>query len=69
MFHHHADASPVWMTFFTLQTGWCDSQGTVDDVRSKLYMRREGAIKRERAIAYALSHQVHPAGIIWAYTR
>ncbi|XP_047093770.1 protein IQ-DOMAIN 6-like isoform X1 [Lolium rigidum] len=39
------------------ETGWCDSQGTVDDVRSKLYMRREGAIKRERAIAYALSHQ------------
>ncbi|VAH78426.1 unnamed protein product [Triticum turgidum subsp. durum] len=39
------------------ETGWCDSQGTVDDVRSKIHMRREGAIKRERAIAYALSHQ------------
>ncbi|CAM0882342.1 unnamed protein product [Alopecurus aequalis] len=39
------------------ETGWCDSHGTVDDVRSKIYLRREGAIKRERAIAYALSHQ------------
>ncbi|XP_009602959.1 protein IQ-DOMAIN 8-like [Nicotiana tabacum] len=33
--------------------GWCDSPGTVDEVRSKLKMRQVGAIKRERAIAYA----------------
>ncbi|KAG0539126.1 hypothetical protein BDA96_03G295700 [Sorghum bicolor] len=39
------------------ETGWCDSQGTVDDLRSKIQMRHEGAVKRERAIAYALSHQ------------
>uniref|UniRef100_A0ACD5VK76 Uncharacterized protein n=1 Tax=Avena sativa TaxID=4498 RepID=A0ACD5VK76_AVESA len=39
------------------ETGWCDIQGTVDDVRSKIHMRLEGAIKRERAIAYALSRQ------------
>ncbi|GJM89607.1 hypothetical protein PR202_ga05815 [Eleusine coracana subsp. coracana] len=36
---------------------WCDRQGSVDEVRSKLHMRNEGAAKRERAIAYALSHQ------------
>ncbi|XP_002440157.1 protein IQ-DOMAIN 1 [Sorghum bicolor] len=36
---------------------WCDHQGSVDDVRSKLHMKHEGAAKRERAIAYALSHQ------------
>jgi hypothetical protein len=46
------------MTCFKLQAGWCDSQGTVDDLRSKMHMRHEGAVKRERAIAYALSHQV-----------
>ncbi|XP_066312409.1 protein IQ-DOMAIN 6-like [Miscanthus floridulus] len=40
-----------------VETGWCDSQGTVDDLRSKIQMRHEGAVKRERAIAYALSHQ------------
>ncbi|XP_062206647.1 protein IQ-DOMAIN 6-like [Phragmites australis] len=39
------------------EAGWCDSQGTVDDLRSKIHMRHEGAVKRERAIAYALSHQ------------
>ncbi|KAL3343861.1 hypothetical protein AABB24_027404 [Solanum stoloniferum] len=33
--------------------GWCDSPGTVDEVRCKLKMRQVGAIKRERAIAYA----------------
>ncbi|XP_062185911.1 protein IQ-DOMAIN 6-like [Phragmites australis] len=39
------------------EAGWCDSQGTVDDLRSKIHMRHEGAVKRDRAIAYALSHQ------------
>ncbi|XP_048568046.1 protein IQ-DOMAIN 6-like [Triticum urartu] len=53
---HSSHADPVKEA----ETGWCDSQGTVDDVRSKIHMRREGAIKRERAIAYALSHQRNP---------
>ncbi|KAJ6327622.1 hypothetical protein OIU78_014480 [Salix suchowensis] len=39
------------------QKRWCDSPGTVDKVKEKLQMRTEGAIKRERAIAYSLSQQ------------
>ncbi|KAJ3693821.1 hypothetical protein LUZ60_009301 [Juncus effusus] len=39
------------------EEGWCDSQGTLEEIRAKLQMRQEGAIKRERAIAYALSQQ------------
>ncbi|KAL5220847.1 hypothetical protein ABZP36_025560 [Zizania latifolia] len=39
------------------EAGWCDSQGTLDAVRSKIHLRHEGAIKRERAITYAISHQ------------
>ncbi|KAF8388797.1 hypothetical protein HHK36_025477 [Tetracentron sinense] len=39
------------------EEGWCDSQGTLEEVRTKLQMRQEGAIKRERAIAYSLSQQ------------
>nr|XP_029121289.1 protein IQ-DOMAIN 1 isoform X2 [Elaeis guineensis] len=39
------------------EEGWCDSQGTLEEVRAKLQMRQEGAIKRERALAYALSSQ------------
>ncbi|CAL4961797.1 unnamed protein product [Urochloa decumbens] len=39
------------------EAGWCNSQGTVDDLKSKIHMRHEGAVKRDRAIAYALSHQ------------
>ncbi|CAN4086960.1 unnamed protein product [Withania somnifera] len=35
------------------ESGWCDVPGTVDEVTSKLKMRQIGAIKRERAIAYA----------------
>ncbi|VAH57717.1 unnamed protein product [Triticum turgidum subsp. durum] len=34
------------------EEGWCDSQGTLEAVRVKLQKRQEGAIKRERAIAY-----------------
>ncbi|KAF5180270.1 Iq-domain [Thalictrum thalictroides] len=40
------------------EEGWCDSQGTLDEIRTKLQMRQEGAVKRERAIAYCLSQQV-----------
>ncbi|XP_010242248.1 PREDICTED: protein IQ-DOMAIN 1-like [Nelumbo nucifera] len=39
------------------EEGWCDSQGAVEEVRAKLQMRQEGALKRERAIAYSLSQQ------------
>ncbi|KAK1289121.1 Protein IQ-DOMAIN 1 [Acorus calamus] len=39
------------------EEGWCDSQGTLEEVKTKLQMRKEGAIKRERAIAYSLSQQ------------
>ncbi|KAJ9179350.1 hypothetical protein P3X46_011150 [Hevea brasiliensis] len=39
------------------ERGWCDRLGTVDEVRAKLQMKKEGAIKRERAIAYSLSQQ------------
>ncbi|WZZ40942.1 hypothetical protein YC2023_037201 [Brassica napus] len=28
--------------------GWCDRKGTVDDIKTKLQQRQEGAFKRER---------------------
>ncbi|KAK1265476.1 Protein IQ-DOMAIN 31 [Acorus gramineus] len=40
-----------------VEEGWCDSRGTLEEVKTKLQMRQEGAIKRERAIAYSLSQQ------------
>nr|XP_027124906.1 protein IQ-DOMAIN 1-like [Coffea arabica] len=39
------------------ETGWCNSCGTVEEVRTKLQMKQEGAVKRERAIAYALAQR------------
>ncbi|ERM98563.1 protein IQ-DOMAIN 1 [Amborella trichopoda] len=43
--------------FREVEDGWCDSQGTLEEIRAKLQMRQEGAIKRERAIAYSLYQQ------------
>ncbi|CAI0419560.1 unnamed protein product, partial [Linum tenue] len=50
-YRNHADPTKQ------AEKGWCNSPGTVDQVRTKLQMRLEGALKRERAIAYALSQQ------------
>ncbi|KAJ4957516.1 hypothetical protein NE237_024627 [Protea cynaroides] len=44
------------------EEGWCDRNGTIEEVRAKLQMRQEGAIKRERAIAYALAQQQWRSG-------
>ncbi|CAI9780008.1 unnamed protein product [Fraxinus pennsylvanica] len=35
------------------ENGWCDNYSTVEEVRSKLLMKQEGSIKRERANTYA----------------
>ncbi|KAG8045971.1 hypothetical protein GUJ93_ZPchr0008g14151 [Zizania palustris] len=43
------------------EEGWCGTQGTLEDVRVKLQKRQEGAIKRDRAIAYAYSQQIEAA--------
>ncbi|CAJ2661085.1 unnamed protein product [Trifolium pratense] len=40
-----------------VEQGWCEIPGTADEVKAKLRMRQEGAIKRDRAMAYSLSAQ------------
>ncbi|TKY48278.1 IQ-DOMAIN 1 [Spatholobus suberectus] len=50
---HRNQADPVKQ----IEQGWCDIPGTVDEVKAKLRMRQEGAIKRDRAMAYSLSTQ------------
>ncbi|KAF5744926.1 protein IQ-DOMAIN 1-like [Tripterygium wilfordii] len=40
-----------------IEEGWCDSIGSVEQIQAKLLKRQEAAAKRERAMAYALSHQ------------
>uniref|UniRef100_A0ACD5T7Y4 Uncharacterized protein n=1 Tax=Avena sativa TaxID=4498 RepID=A0ACD5T7Y4_AVESA len=37
---------------------WCDMQGSVNEVKSRMQMKHEGAVKRQRAIAYAHSQQL-----------
>ncbi|KAF3669898.1 hypothetical protein FXO38_07376 [Capsicum annuum] len=41
-----------------IEDGWCDSIGSVEQIQEKLLKRQEAAAKRERAMAYALAHQV-----------
>ncbi|CAJ1950924.1 unnamed protein product [Sphenostylis stenocarpa] len=39
------------------EQGWCDIPGTAGEVKAKLQMRQEGAIKRDRTKAYSQSKQ------------
>ncbi|XP_022987960.1 protein IQ-DOMAIN 1-like isoform X1 [Cucurbita maxima] len=45
-----------------IEDGWCDTVGSVEEIQAKLLKRQEAAAKRERAMAYALAHQVWQAG-------
>ncbi|KAJ0264697.1 IQ-domain 5 [Hirschfeldia incana] len=40
-----------------IEEGWCDSMGSVEQIQAKILKRQEAAAKRERAMAYALTHQ------------
>ncbi|KAG5008622.1 hypothetical protein AAZX31_07G007500 [Glycine max] len=48
---HCNEADPVKQA----EQGWCDIPGTVEEVKEKLQMRQEGAIKRDRTKAYSQS--------------
>ncbi|KAL2332262.1 hypothetical protein Fmac_019843 [Flemingia macrophylla] len=56
---HHNQADPFKQieACYYYQQRWCDIPGTADEVKAKLRMRQEGAIKRDRAMAYSLSTQ------------
>lgn len=40
-----------------LEVDWCGGSETMDEILSRIYQREEAAVKRERAMAYAFSHQ------------
>ncbi|CAJ2663595.1 unnamed protein product [Trifolium pratense] len=40
-----------------VEKGWCDIPGTVEEVKEKLKMRQEGAIRRDRTMLYSISTQ------------
>ncbi|KAK7405309.1 hypothetical protein VNO78_06521 [Psophocarpus tetragonolobus] len=43
-----------------LQVEWCGGSETMEEIISRLHQREEAAVKRERAMAYAFSHQWRP---------
>ncbi|XP_043703150.1 protein IQ-DOMAIN 10-like isoform X2 [Telopea speciosissima] len=40
-----------------LQVEWCGGSETMEDILARMHQREEAAVKRERAMAYAFSHQ------------
>ncbi|KAL6894578.1 hypothetical protein ACP4OV_008676 [Aristida adscensionis] len=40
-----------------IEGGWCGSIGSAEEMQAKVLKRQEAAAKRERAMAYALTHQ------------
>ncbi|XP_050370170.1 protein IQ-DOMAIN 9 [Argentina anserina] len=40
-----------------IEVEWSGGSETMDDILSRIYQREEAAVKRERAMAYAFSHQ------------
>lgn len=48
-----------------LEVEWSGGAETMEEVLSKVYQREEAAVKRERAMAYAFSHQwrANPGGV------
>lgn len=55
----HFQMLNLFIVLYYSQEGWCDRKGTVDDIKTKLQQRQEGAFKRERALAYALAQKVN----------
>lgn len=47
-----------------MQEDWCGSIGSVEEMKAKALKRQEAAAKRERAMAYALTHQVISNNIV-----
>nr|AFK38907.1 unknown [Lotus japonicus] len=43
-----------------LEVEWCSGSETMEEILSRIHQREEAAIKRERAMAYAFSHQWGP---------
>ncbi|RCV41672.1 hypothetical protein SETIT_9G155400v2 [Setaria italica] len=41
-----------------VEGGWCGSIGSMEEMQAKALKRQEAAAKRERAMAYALTHQL-----------
>ncbi|BBH00952.1 IQ-domain 9 protein, partial [Prunus dulcis] len=40
-----------------IEAEWCGGSETMDETLARIYQREEAAVKRERAMAYAFSHQ------------
>ena len=51
--------TPLSFFDFIAKVEWCGGSDTMEEILSRIQQREEAAVKRERAMAYAFSHQVH----------
>lgn len=52
----------IYVSYFLctcLQVEWSNGPETMEEVLARIHLREEAAVKRERAMAYAFSHQVY----------
>jgi len=42
-----------------LEVEWCGGSETMEEILAKIQQKEEATVKRERAMAYAFSHQVN----------
>lgn len=64
-YHHYIAVSFFYflqceaiLAILVCQEEWCSGSETMEEILSRIHQREEAAIKRERAMAYAFSHQV-----------
>ncbi|KAL3498646.1 hypothetical protein ACH5RR_041378 [Cinchona calisaya] len=50
------------------EEGWCDSRGTLEEVKTKIQLRQEGLFKRERALAYSIAQKLKSSQIFDSQT-
>lgn len=47
---------------------WDDRPRTIEEIQAMLQTRKDAALKRERALSYAFSHQVRHDFLFFSYT-
>lgn len=48
----------MYVYIHCMQVEWCGGSDTMEEILARIQQREEAAVKRERAMAYAFSHQV-----------
>ncbi|KAJ6402155.1 hypothetical protein OIU84_014276 [Salix udensis] len=56
-FRFKQHSGPIWRKLHDLEVEWCGGSDTMEGALARIHQREEAAVKRERTMAYAFSHQ------------